>query len=174
MARGQFADERADLADLVRVEAGRRFVEDDDVGFVDDRLRDADALLVALRQRADESVAHVDEAAAVAGPDDGGGDIRTRHAVQLRGDGQVFVDREVAVERRRLGQVTDAGLRGRRLFEEVDAADPDLARRRREVAGQHLHRRGLAGAVRAEKAQDFAAGEGQRHVAHGAAGTVIA
>ena len=63
----QLADQRADLADLVRVEPDGRLVEDDHVGVVDDRLRDADALLVALGQRADQPVADVGQAAALLG-----------------------------------------------------------------------------------------------------------
>ncbi len=63
----QLADERADLADLVRIEADGRLVQDDHVGVVDDGLSDADALLVALGQRADEPLADIDQAAALLG-----------------------------------------------------------------------------------------------------------
>src|SRR3989449_10582325 len=44
----QGADELADLHPLVRVEALRRLVEDQQVGPVEDRLRQPDALAVAL------------------------------------------------------------------------------------------------------------------------------
>src|SRR5690606_38062958 len=57
----EFGDQRADSADLVRVEADRRLVEDDDRRFVDDGLRDPDALPETLRQIADEPPADVAE-----------------------------------------------------------------------------------------------------------------
>src|SRR5687767_1344483 len=62
------AHERADLANLIGIEADGRLVEYHDVGLVRDRLRDADALLVALRERADQLAADVGEAAAVLRP----------------------------------------------------------------------------------------------------------
>ena len=49
---GEFLDELARFDDLLRVEAGGRLVEDQDVGVVDERLRQADALPVALRELA--------------------------------------------------------------------------------------------------------------------------
>ena len=49
---GELLDQLARLDDLLRVEAGGRLVEDQHVGVVDQRLRQADALLVALRQLA--------------------------------------------------------------------------------------------------------------------------
>ena len=64
-AAAEFADQRADLADLVGIEADRRFVEDDHIGLVHDGLRDADALLVALGQGADQLAADIGEAAAL-------------------------------------------------------------------------------------------------------------
>ena len=56
-------DELARLDDLLRVEAGRRLVEDQHVRVVEDRLREADALAVALRELADQLVPHVADAA---------------------------------------------------------------------------------------------------------------
>ena len=41
---------RASLVDLLGVEPRRRFVEDQHLGVVDERLREADALAIALRQ----------------------------------------------------------------------------------------------------------------------------
>ena len=61
----QLADQGADLADLDRVEAGRRLVEDQDVGVVDHRLGQADALAVALREVAEDPRLDVVELAAL-------------------------------------------------------------------------------------------------------------
>ena len=48
-------------------------------------------------------------------------------------------------------------LAGDRLFQQIDAADADFAGTRRQIAGQHLHGGGFAGAVGAEQAEHFAA-----------------
>ena len=53
------ADQIAHLADLVRVEAGRRLVEDQERRVGDQRVRKADALSVALGELPDDPVAHV-------------------------------------------------------------------------------------------------------------------
>ena len=59
VAAGERADQLAGLDDLLRVEAGRRLVEDQHVGVVQDRLGEADALPVALRQLVDQRRLHV-------------------------------------------------------------------------------------------------------------------
>ena len=62
---GELLDQLARFDDLLRVEAGRRLVEDEHVGVVDERLREADALPVALRQLAAQAVRHVVDARAL-------------------------------------------------------------------------------------------------------------
>ena len=63
--RRQSGDQRADLADLDRVEADGRLVEDQHRRIVHDRLREPDALAVALRERADHAPARARQAAAL-------------------------------------------------------------------------------------------------------------
>ena len=79
------------------------------------------------------------------------------YAVQPGGEHQVLVDIEFAVQRRGFRQIADVRFGRGGMLEQVDAADADGAGRRRKIAGQHLHRRGFAGAVGPEKAQHFAA-----------------
>src|SRR5215510_14545677 len=146
-AFAQLADQRSDLANLQRIQPNRRLVQDDDIRVVDDRLRDADALLEAFRQRADQTPAAIDETATRFDRLHGRFEISTVNPTQLAGKAQKFVDRELAVERRIFGQVADVPLRGDRLIDQVDAAYRDAAGARREIAGKHLHRRCLACAV---------------------------
>ena len=58
------AHELAQAKRLHGIEAGRRLVEHDQIGFVQDRLRKTDALAKALRERADQPAPHVAEPAA--------------------------------------------------------------------------------------------------------------
>jgi hypothetical protein len=56
---GERLDEAASLVDLLGVEPRRRFVEDQHFGVVDERLREADALAIALRELSARAVGHV-------------------------------------------------------------------------------------------------------------------
>ena len=62
---GQRLEQVADFDDLLRVETGGGLVQDQHVGIVDDRLRQADALPVALGELADQLVPHVADGAAL-------------------------------------------------------------------------------------------------------------
>ena len=63
MPVAQLADQGADLADLDRVEARRRLVEDQDVGVVDHRLGQPDPLAVALGELAEDPILDVPQPA---------------------------------------------------------------------------------------------------------------
>src|SRR5258706_13621301 len=71
------------------------------------------------------------------------------------GDGERYVveDRKAAEERVDLERAADAALHALRLRHAGDvlAAEEDAARARRERAGEQVHERGLAGAVRADE-----------------------
>ena len=53
---GQLLDELPRFDDLLRIESGGRLVEDQDIGIVNERLRQTDALPVAFRQLGAEPV----------------------------------------------------------------------------------------------------------------------
>ena len=56
LIRGEAGDEVAEAHALLGVKPGRGLVEDEDVRVVEDRLRDAESLLHASRERADAAV----------------------------------------------------------------------------------------------------------------------
>ena len=108
---GEAADQIARLDDLLRVEAGGRLVEDQHLGVVDDRLRQADALPVALRQLAAVARRPCRRRACAAS--------RRRRASCARATGTPLMratksrysrTRHVGVERRRFRQVAGAPL----------------------------------------------------------------
>ena len=70
----------------------------------------------------------------------------------------------VRIGGRALGKIADVPFGGDRLRRNVVAADDRGAGGRREKSGDHLHRRRLAGAVRAEKAEHFALRHRERHI----------
>ena len=148
--------QRADFDDLFGIEAAGGLVEDQDVGVVDDRLGDADALPEALGQLADQLGADVAEGAALDHLVGAAFDIGARDAFELADESEVFDDLHFGVKRRGFGQVADALLDLLRVLQHVEAGDGGLAGRGREEAGEDAHRGGFPGAVRAEEADDLA------------------
>ena len=91
----------------------------------------------------------------------------------LRHEIQILFDGHVGIERRRFRQVSRPALGFDRLIEDVEPGDDGLAFGRRHVAGQDPHRRGLAGAVRTEKAENFAALDAEADVVDGGDAAVL-
>ena len=166
MIAGELLDQLARLDDLFRVEAGRRLVEDEDVGVVNQRLGEPDALLVAFRQLAAQAVRHVVDAGALHHCLDALAPLAARHPLDLGDELEIFDDAHVGVERRRLRQIAGAAFGLDRLVEDVEPGDDGVAFRGRHVAGQDPHRRRLAGAVRSEEAEDLPALDAKAHVVH--------
>src|SRR6185436_999556 len=108
---GQLPYQHANLTDLVRIEADRRLIEDHDVGLMEDRLRDADSLLVAFRQRADQLAPGFGQPAAPLCLVDRALTPRAREPVQLRRQREVLVHSQLPVQRWNFGQIADARLR---------------------------------------------------------------
>ena len=85
---------------------------------------------------------------------------RLGEAVDRAEEAQVLDHREIEVERELLRHVAEPVLPLLGVLGDVEAAEAgDAAGGRRQQAGQHPDRRRLAGAVRAEEAEDAAAGD---------------
>ena len=168
----ELLDQLAGLDDLLRVEAGRRLVEDEHLGVVEQRLREADALPVALRELAALAVRHVGDPRALHHRGHARLALGPRHALDARAEVEILAHAHVGVERRRLGQIAGAALGLDRLLDEIEAGHDGGALGGRHVAGEHAHGRGLAGAVRAEKAEDLAAFDREADVVDGGEGAV--
>src|SRR5690606_34504890 len=160
------SNELADLDDLMRIETARRLVHDDDGRVVDEGLGETDALLVSLREKSDVLLEHAANADEIDDAVDRGAHLRLRDLARARHEPQVVPHLHVGIERRRLGEITDALLHPERILEDVLAGDHDVARVGDDVASEDLERRRLAGAVRAEKADDLALVDLEAHVVH--------
>ena len=147
-----------------RIEPGRRLVEEDEVGLVDDRLREAESLEHSLGESAQATVAMRREPDEIDHLGDAVAALRRRDAAEPAVKIHELGRREPIVESKILGKESDP------------PPDGDVARRRAEderaaasrfdEAEQHLDRRALAGAVRSEKAEDLAASDGEREAAN--------
>ena len=169
----QAPDELAHLHDLHRVETVDGLVQDQERRPVDDRLGDADPLLVAVREGADGLVRHVAEGR---GLDDLGQpllDLGLAHAAELAGEAQETIDPHLGVERWVVRQVADQLPDLVRLGLGVEAADGDATRGRQEQAAQKPERGALAGAVQPEEADALALLDLEVQVADGGVLAVI-
>ncbi|MEI9892578.1 MAG: hypothetical protein WDN28_01310 [Chthoniobacter sp.] len=78
------------------------------------------------------------------------------HALQGGAVAQVLIHAHVGVERCILRQVAEVPPRFDRLLEDVEPGNGRASGGGRQIAGEDLHRRALARAIRPEKANDFA------------------
>ena len=142
----------ADGAPPGRIERARRLVEQQQAGRADERLREAEPLLHALRHRADPAPGHVREL------DELEQLPPLRRAAGRAGEvlvqAQHLVRRAPVGEAEQLGEIAEPGVR-------LGApggvpADRHVPAGRADEAARDLHERRLAGAVRAEEAEELA------------------
>ena len=142
----------------LRVESDHRLVDDDHLRPMHERTRDdqllAHAVAVALhqlvapileieqRQQLPRAMLHLGAFLIV----------QAGHEAQELRAGQLLID-EWAV-----GNESEPLLRTDRIGEKIHAGDGDLSVRRTQDAGDHAQRRGLAGTIGSEKAEQLAAG----------------
>ena len=130
----------------------------------EDGLGDADALAVALGELADDLVADAFQVAELEHLVDARAEFAAGDFLQPAAKIQVFADAHVLGQRIVFRHVADLALRFVRLGGDRNAADADPARGGGQVAGEDAHGRGLAGAVRPEETEDFAARHGEADV----------
>jgi hypothetical protein len=152
---GEAPDQLPRFDDLLGIEPRRRLVEDQHLGIVNERLREANPLLVALRELAAVPRRHVVHVRAL---HDGGDPLFPLlwwHALDARDEIQILAHGHVRIERRRLGQVTGPALRIDRMRENVVPGHGRPPLGRRHVPGQDPHRRRLSRAVRTQKTENL-------------------
>jgi len=149
------------------VEPGRGLVEEQDTRPVHEREPDVESPLHAAREGADDAVGRLAEAEAAEQLVDAPFELRAAHALQPAAQTQVLARRRLAVGASALGHHADAAPHLGGVRADVVAGDRRAAlvgaRQRREDAD----RRGLAGAVRPEKAEDRALLHRERQAVEG-------
>ena len=151
LSRAQTADVVAEVPDLVGIEPGRRLVHDEHVRVVQQRLRHPDALPEPPGQLSDGLFHHLIERAERGHFLDPARQGRRPDFARLPEEPEQLRRSHVRIERTVLRQVAKPAGGFETLFVDIEAGDLGGSRARREIAGQHLHRGGLSGAVRPEK-----------------------
>jgi hypothetical protein len=136
-----------DRAPGLRVQADRRFVEEQHARGMHEAAGDLQPAAHAARERSDHGVLAVpqpDHRHHLAHP---GRDEIGLHAVQVGVQAQVLGSGQVAVERRVLEDEADVAADVVALGDHIMPRDPGLARRRARQRAQHVDRGRLAGPV---------------------------
>ena len=139
------------------VDAGGGFVEDQHLGAMEAGGGELQALAQAERERGGGGSRVVLEAEAGEALGEPRRDLRFGHAIEAGVEAQVLDDRQFLPQREALGHVADAGADRDVVGVDRAAEEGRGALAGGEQAGQHLHGRRLAAAVRAEEAEDLAA-----------------
>ena len=159
----QILDQVADLDDLLRVKADGRLVENQHRRIAQQGLRDADALLVALGQVRNQALVNIVDLDKIA-------DLldvlllRDLDLLEVVHEIKVLLDRHVHIQRRHLRQIADELLHLGGLVEDAVSRHRHFALAGGEVACDDVHRGGLTGAVRPQKAQDSTLLHGEAHM----------
>ena len=166
--RDQVGDRRAQLARADGVDADRRLVEEHDLGVVEDAARDVQSLAHAARVALDalllpalqpDELEHLVDAHALRLAGD---------AVQLGEVAEVVARREALVEAAVAAEdVADPLPHLARILHDVAAEHASVPARRQQERDQHLDRRRLTGAVRAEQSEQLTLLDGERDPADG-------
>ena len=160
----QLVDDAAHQQPAQRIEPGGRLVQEDELRIVQQRLRQPHALEHALAVAAQRAIGGVQQVDARQQPIDAGVQRDAAQPIEPPVEPQQLGRGERVVKAEMLGKKADA--RADRAIAERRAQHVPRAGRRRDQRQQHLDRRGLAGAVRPEKAEDLAGAHLQRQIGH--------
>ena len=160
----QFVDDAAHQQSAQRVEPGGRLIEEDELRFVEQRLGQPHPLKHALAVAAQRAIGRVEQVDACQQPIDAGVQRNAAQTIEPAVKPQQLGRGERVVKAKVFGKKADA--RAGRAIAERCAQHVPRAGRRLDQRQQHLDRRGLAGAVRAEEPEDLAGAHAQRQIGH--------
>ena len=165
---GEAVDQPPERAPRDRVDAGGRLVQKQHARLVHDGRAERHALFPAAGQAADQLMLLALETGKLEHPANLLLPLVLGHTVDAGKEVQVLIDGQIVVQRKLLRHVADSLAHVRRTQMAPLARELHLSARRIEQPAEHLDRRGLARAVGAEQAVDFAVAHLQRDVVHGA------
>jgi hypothetical protein len=151
----------------LRIQPGRRLVEEEHRRFVDQRPGNRQAPLHPARQRLDLVVGafgQLRELEQLVGP---AVDLRPLEPEVATVDHEVLADGQLGVKGVLLRHDAEAGADVGPVGRGVHPHHPEVTRADRRDTADHPHRRGLAGPVRAEEAERFARGDVEVDVVDG-------
>ena len=164
MVLSQLPDQFPHFHRLPRIQADRRFIQDQDVRCAAQCLRNTDALTVSLAQVADNPFPDFLQGAQLDNLVHMLPVCFPGHFPQFADKGQVLLHRHFVIQRRLLRQIADHPFAGPRVSQHILSAHPYLAFCRRKIAGHQVQRRGLARAVAAQQTHRLPFGNMKRDI----------
>nr|ABZ06414.1 hypothetical protein ALOHA_HF4000009L19ctg1g10 [uncultured marine microorganism HF4000_009L19] len=161
-ALANVADQVPDRPPCLRVESGGQLIEEDQFRVVDERQCDEQPLLLAAREGHEPGVSLLGEPQLVEEPV-----AVDRPGIERRPEVDRFPDLNPFLQLRLLELHADPVLQGAGVPRGVEPEDLDPAAVRPSQPLGALHRRRLAGAVRADQSEDFTRLHLERHIING-------
>ena len=172
MRLAQLPDEVADLDDLRGVQPHGGLIQNDELRTAQQRLRNANALTVALGQAADDPGQHFFQPGAAGSSQHLLLALRTLDPLELCHKVQILLHGHFRVERRLLRQVAYTGFGLLCLLRQTEPGHLHLALGGCQIAGEDIHNGGFARAVGPQQAVDLAVRHRKREILHGRAAAV--
>ena len=152
---------------LIGIEAVGRLIHNQNLGIVNDRLRETGPMPITFRQRLNALMDELVRENTSRSRD------RPRVASLRRATRAILPriqksqNRHLRIRRRVFGQVTDETFCRYRVVQHVKTADGNFPLGRRNKARNHPHGGGFTGSVRTEESQHFALFNGERNTVYG-------
>src|SRR5664279_332086 len=147
--------------------AGRRLIQEQDRGTMQDSASEGQALLPTAGERGNQRPLATGESRHVNGKLNARGKFARRNAIDAAEKAQILFHREVAVEREFLRHVTDPLADSFRVECYVNTGDQCAACARAQQAAKDADDRRLAGSIGPEEAHDFSACDAETDVVDG-------
>ena len=149
-------DDRPEFAARQRIDADRRFVQQQQARAGQQRAGQAELLLHAAGQLARQPRGERRQAGEAQQACDARGAKIVRHGIQVGEQDEIFRDAEVFVQTERLRHITDRGMHRGCIGRHVVVQHPHAAGAGAQQTGEQSQQRGFARAVRANQAGDDA------------------
>ena len=153
---GQCFDQTSDLTDLNRIQAGRRFVQQDDFRVAGQCRRETDALAVAFGKIPDFSSEYVGNSSPVRQFRNMPFNIFPDNTIQVAYKTKLIHDGHFFIESRLFRQISDQRPGNLRLPQNIMSIDLRMPGARCEPARKNLEQRRLPRAVLADQSDQFA------------------
>jgi hypothetical protein len=163
---GKFGKKIAKTDALFGIEAGGGFIDDEELGIVEERLRDADALAHAAGIAAERALGGVGEIYEREEFGDAPAGSRSGDAFYSGEIVEEFDGAEIGVDAEVLWKIAEDGAKSVGMAGDVGVVPEDAAIGRLRDGGEDAHESGFAGAIGAEKTED-ARLQRKMHIAKG-------
>ena len=163
----QRLDQAADFNDLPGIQAGGRLIQDDHIRVANQRLRQANPLLIPLGKVFDQAFAHLANARQFAHIFHMRAHARVAHVLDRAYKPQIFFHRHIGIQWGHLRQIADVPLGLARFIQDIEAIQRHLPSGSGDIAGDDVHRGAFPRSIAPQKTEDLPPVDGEARVFYG-------